>query len=393
VKVLILHQHFNTPVSGGPLRSYYLAKALLEKGIGVAVITGWKNPNYHVDNFEGIEIHYLPIAYDNRFGFYKRGLSFVRYAIDALSVAKKIPNVNLCYAISVPLTVGQSAIWIERRLRIPFYFEVGDLWPDAPIQMGFIQNPVLKQSLLWLEKRIYSRARHIIALSEPIRNVVLAKTGGSKLVSVIPNMADVQFFKNEPKNPEWEAKYSTYGKFVVSYTGAIGFANGLDYFMECARSSKKANLPIKFILCGDGAMTPHLKSVRKTLDLENLDILPFTGREGIAEILNVSDATFICYKPFPILETGSPNKYFDGLAAGKLIILNFNGWMRDEIEQAHCGVALDPRLPHEFAEKIRPFLEDTPRLRKYQQNARKVAEEKYARSLLSQRFASLFETI
>ena len=76
MKVLILHQHFNTPTAGGALRSYYLAKALTERNIGVVVITGYNGDHYKVENLEGIEIHYLPVAYDNRFGFWKRSKSF-----------------------------------------------------------------------------------------------------------------------------------------------------------------------------------------------------------------------------------------------------------------------------------------------------------------------------
>src|SRR5690606_10295668 len=163
-KVLILHQHFNTPDSGGPLRSYYLATALLDAGFEVAVITGGKGKKYQVTNCDGIEIHHLPVAYENRFGFYKRGISFVQYALGAVRVAPTIDNTGICRSDAVPVTGGQGAIWIRLVLRIPCLFEVGDLWPDAPVQLGFDRNPMLKESLYWLEKRIYSNARTVVAL-------------------------------------------------------------------------------------------------------------------------------------------------------------------------------------------------------------------------------------
>ena len=73
--------------------------------------------------------------------------------------------------------------------------------------------------------------------------------------------------------------------------------------------------------------------------------------------MNVTDASFVCYKPFNILETGSPNKFFDGLAAGKLILLNFQGWLKNEIEEHQCGINVDPADPGDFVKKIRPFIE------------------------------------
>ena len=390
VKVLILHQHFNTPDSGGPLRSYYLATALLDAGFEVAVITGGKGKKYQVTNCDGIEIHHLPVAYENRFGFYKRGISFVQYALGAVRVARTIENIGICYAISVPITVGQSAIWIRRFLKIPFIFEVGDLWPDAPVQLGFVRNPVLKESLYWLEKRIYSNARTVVALSEPIAAAIAGKSPATH-VKVIPNMADTEFFTPTIRDTKLEDKYGVKEHFVVSYVGAIGFANGLDYFIECARASQQANLPVKFLMCGEGAMRQQFKTVVQTLGLKNLTILPPAIRTEVKEILNVTDAAFICYRPFPILETGSPHKYFDGLAAGKLIIVNFKGWMKSEIEEAQCGIALDPRHPHTFTEAIKPFLGDANLLREYQSHARALAERKYSRRELSQKYVRLFQ--
>jgi glycosyltransferase involved in cell wall biosynthesis len=388
VKVLILHQHFNTPQKGGAIRSYYLAQALRTRNITPIVITAHGERVYRVEYVDGIEIHYLPIAYNNRFGFYKRGIAFIRYAVGALRLMRRMPKVDLCYAISVPLTVGLAAVWIKRRYSIPFDFEVGDLWPDAPVQLGFIQSPILRNSLYKLEKRIYHQARNIVALSPMIQQAIERKIPGKK-VSMIPNMADTEFYFPEPKDEQLVRKFNVEGKFVVSYVGAIGYANGLDYFLECARSSGRAGLNIQFLLCGDGALVDHLKSAAKQLQLKNLSFIPFQNRDGVRDVLNITDANFICYRPVSILETGSPNKYFDGLAAGKLIVINFGGWIREEMEARHCGIYTDPRNPVEFADKIAPFVADRNLLLQYQKNARKLAEERYSRSALSQRFLSV----
>jgi glycosyltransferase involved in cell wall biosynthesis len=389
VKVLILHQHFNTPEKGGPLRSYYLAKALIAKGFEVSVITARQQALYSRETISGIDVHYLPIGYNNRFGFYKRGISFLRYALSAVRIAGKIKNISVCYAISVPLTVGQAALWIKKTYHIPFIFEVGDLWPDAPIQLGFIHNKVLQKSLFLLEKHIYRNAKRIVALSDPIAKAILAKTPGVD-VTVIPNIADTDYYKPEPKDDGSVRELGVEGKYVVSYIGAVGFANGLDFFLECARASQKSELPVHFLLCGEGGAVDQLRNSATQLQLRNLSFVPFKNREGVRKVLNVTDATFISYRPFPILETGSPNKYFDGLAAGKLIIINFKGWIKDEIETEKCGFAVDTRYPHDFVNQLRRFLEDRKLENEYRGNARKLAERKYSRELLGKRFTDLF---
>jgi glycosyltransferase involved in cell wall biosynthesis len=390
VKVLILHQHFKTPAEGGAIRSYYLAKALVDKGIQVEVISAGNQKKYLVDDLEGIRIHYLPISYDNAYGFYARGFSFLKYTAEAVRIAGKIKDVNICYAISVPLNVGQAALLIKRFYKIPFIFEVGDLWPDAPIELGFIKNPILKLFLYGLEKRIYNQSNKVVALSTAIK-AAIQKKAPQKQVEVIENMSDTTFYVPEEKKQNLMDRFSiAKDEFVVSYIGAVGFANGLDYYLECARASQKEGLRVRFILCGAGAFTEQLKRVAKSLQLTNITFIPFQNRPGVKEVMNVTDASFISYKPFPILETGSPNKYFDGLAAGKLIITNFKGWIKNEIEHEQCGIALDSRYPHDFVKKIQPLLDNKSLLEQYKKNARRLAEAKYSRTILGEKFARLF---
>lgn len=390
MKVLILHQHFNQPAKGGAIRSYYLAKALVDKGIETVVITAHNEKRYKKQTLEGIEIHYLPVAYDNKFGFAARSFSFIKYNLGAIRMASRIQHIDYCYAISVPLTIGLVAMWLKTFRKIPFLFEVGDLWPDAPIQLGFVENFFFKEFLFSLEKRTYRSAKAVVALSPSIEAIVKKKMGSTSTIHQIPNMADCDFYKPEMKLPTLEEKHNVEGKFVVSYIGAVGVANGLDYFLECANASRKAQLPIQFFICGEGALRERLTKNAQQLGLSNLTFVDFQNREGVKELLNVTDASFICYKNVPILETGSPNKFFDGLAAGKLIIINFGGWIKAEIEDARCGIFVDPAHPTDFVKKISSFLSDPVQLKNFQAASRQLGEIKYSRKILSQKFSSLF---
>lgn len=390
MKVLILHQHFNIPQKGGAIRSYYLAKALADNGVKVYVITAHNQIDFRREIFEGIEVHYLPVAYDNRFGFVARSYAFLSYVWGAIRLSSQFKDVDYCYAISVPLTVGLAAQWIKRKYKIPYIFEVGDLWPEAPVQMGFVKNSIFQWSLYELEKSIYKSADSVVALSPGIQLAIEKKVPGKK-VHLIPNMADCDFYIPEPKDTALEEKYKVKGKFVVSYIGAVGLANGLDYLLECANASRKAELPIHFFICGDGALLDRLKGNVKQLELSNFTFIDFASREGVKELLNVTDAAFICYKPIPILETGSPNKFFDGLAAGKLIVINFGGWIRNEIEENMCGFYTNPHQPTDFVKKIKPFLEDKKLLTEYKQSSRQLAEKMYSREMLSKKFVKLFK--
>lgn len=390
VKVLILHQHFNTPEKGGAIRSYYLAKALVDHKMEVVVITGYNGGSYKYETVEGIEVHYLPVTYHNRFGFWKRSFSFLRYNMGVVKLAGQIKGVSICYAISVPLTIGLAAWWIKIRHGIQYIFEVGDLWPEAPIQMGFVKSVVFKKFLYGLEKFIYEKAESVVALSPMIREAILKKVPG-KQVHLVPNMSDTDFYRPEERKQAIVERYGVTGKFVVSYIGAVGLANGLDYFIECARASQIARLPMHFLMCGEGALVEYFRRIVKRHELTNFSILPFQNRDGVREVMNITDAAFICYKPLPVLETGSPNKYFDALAAGKLIVINFGGWIKDEIEKQQCGIYVDPKYPHEFVKKITPYLDNKDFVKSMQQASRSLAETRYSRKILSERFVSIFK--
>jgi glycosyltransferase involved in cell wall biosynthesis len=355
----------------------------------VYVITAHNDKNFKRENVEGIDVNYLPVKYDNRFDFVARSLSFLKYVWSAVRLSNQFKDVDYCYAISVPLTVGVAAKWIKGKHKIPYLFEVGDLWPDAPIQLGFVKNYFFQLFLYQLEKFIYKSANSIIALSPSIQSAIEKKVPGMK-VHLLPNMADCDYYKPEEKNALWEEKYKVRGKFVISYIGAIGFANGLDYLLECANASRKAELSIHFFICGDGALLDRLKVSARQLGLPNLTFVEFTNRAGVKELMNVTDATFICYKPIPVLETGSPNKFFDGLASGKLIVINFGGWIKKEIEENKSGVYVNPHQPTDFVKKIEPFLSDKALLSAYQQSSRQLAERKYSRNQLSKKFVELF---
>lgn len=387
MNIVILHQYFNIPAAGGPLRSYYLASALRQHGHNVVVITTTQSGSSRRENVEGIDVHYLSIPYDNSYGFYPRGLAYIRYAIQAYRIASRIAAVDICYAISVPLTVGVPALWLKSFKNIPYVFEVGDLWPDAPIELGFVKNPLLKWLLLRLEKTIYNRAKSIVALSEAIRERIATKTPG-KNIAVIPNMADTEYFKSANTSP---AKFGTTSPFIISYIGAVGFANGLDHLLECARACQKSSLPVRFVICGEGAFTKNLKAIKTQLKIDNLSFIEFQTRDGVKKLLDETHAIFVSYRPFPILETGSPNKYFDGLAAGKLVIVNFGGWIRKEVESNSCGVYVNTQRPHEIVDVLSPFLNDAELLRTYQSNARHLALKKYSREILGLQFARIFE--
>lgn len=379
MKVLYIHQYFRTPGEGGAIRSYYLAKGLVDHGIEVELITAHNSRKPLTKNIDGIKVHYLPVFYDNEQGFLQRTYAFFKFMRLARKKARDINNIDICYATSTPLTIGLSALKIKRDQNIPYYFEVRDLWPEAPFQMGVIKNKYLKKYLKNLEKQVYRNASKIVALSPGIKEQIESE-GSDKPITVIPNMSDVDFFVPEEKTAEMEALFNVEGNFVVSYFGTIGLANHLEYLLAVANESLKAKLPIKYLIIGSGGQLTRLKYMVKHFDLDNVQFLPFQSKFNLKRVLNVTDAAYVSFARKPIMETNSPNKFFDALASGKMIVTNTKGWVKDIVENDDCGFYYDPDRPKEFVRSIIPYLESSALLKQSQLSARMVAETKFAKS-------------
>lgn len=373
MKILYVHQYFKTPEEGGSIRSFYLAKGLVEAGHEVTMITAHNAP-YEVKKIAGIEVHYLPVSYDNSYGFIQRLWAFWRFVKLAKKEARKLARQDLAYVMTTPLTTGFIATYLKSELDLPYYFEVGDLWPEAPVQMGVIRNKWLKKWLYSLEKRFYFEAEKVIALSPAIRNYI-EKVSPNTRVYVIPNMADCKFF---------EASYSVgdfseSNQFQITYCGAIGKANQLEYLLDAARQSREAQLPVQFNIIGYGSELKKLRSMSKRL--KNVAFYPHSSKKCVKNLLNKSDAVYVSFKDVKVLGTGSPNKLFDSLAAGKLTIINFDGWIKNLIKKNKCGFHHNPYSTSEFVRKLKVFLDSPELLAKYQRNGRKLAELYYDKDI------------
>jgi UDP-N-acetylglucosamine:LPS N-acetylglucosamine transferase len=373
MRICLVHQYYKTPLSGGAIRSYHIAKYLTEKGHDVTVITARNNSAYSIDTVDGYEVHYLPIYYSNHLSFLSRIHAFLLFVWSANGLIKKLPRFDLNYVITTPLSTGLIALKSKRRYNTPYVFEVGDLWPDAPIQLGVIKNPILKWLTIRFEKKLYNQAESIVALSPDIKENILTKVYGKK-VTVITNLADINYFEGDAKQESLEERYNVKGKFVIAYIGTIGMANHLEYLIEVA-SALENDDRFYFIVMGSGARQVAVENVAKNKNLTNILFLPQCSKEGVHELMNIVDAIYVSFLNVPILSTGSPNKFFDGLAAGKLIIINFKGWIKSLVDKHQCGVYHDPEHPEMFLNLIRPYLDDNKKLLYVQENARLLAQQ------------------
>lgn len=396
MNILYIHQYFKTPREPGATRIYFLVEQLIKDGHNVTVITQKKTGDIarEIVHIDGIKIVNLKNAYSNDMSIPMRIKSFFLFMYKSTIEAFRHKEIDLVIATSTPLSVGLPAVLLKKFKKIPFIFEVRDLWPEVPIQMGGLKNPIGKSMAIWFEKTIYKNAIHIVTLSPGMYQGVVKYVSPNK-VSMIPNMAKIDRFWPREKNIEiiQNLKLLT-ESFKVIHFGTMGLANGLLYLMEAAKiASDEGNMDIDFVFLGEGNAKTQLERFAQKHQLKNVFLYERVPMAMTSEIVNICDVSMVAFLNIPILNTNSPNKLFDSLSAGKPIIVNSNGWTKDMVEEHHCGAYVDPENPREFYDLLISWKNNPALLEVMGQNARKLAVEKYDKSFLTKQFSDIVSSL
>jgi len=406
MRILYLHQYFVTRAGVGGTRSYEFARYLVNQGHEVVMVSAAAESSTQSSRLvnhrqvDGIDLIEVPAGHHDylrgtSMGYFKRIRSFLRFAFASSRVVVGIPRPDIVFATSTPLTIGIPALVASKRHKVPLVFEVRDLWPEAPIQLGALRSPFVIALARWFERTIYRNSAHVIALSPGMREGIVKTGVPPEQVSMIPNAADLELFSPAVDGREFRTRLGVNGQFVCSYFGTMGEANDLNPVVEAARLLRdRGEKGIVFVLHGAGKRRAELEGFCRRHALTNVVFSdPIPDKQAIAHLAAASDACMTIYKNVPILYTCSPNKLFDTFAAGRAAIVNSPGWLKDLVEQNEAGLYVRPDDADHLSERV-VFLRDHPELvEKYGRNARRLAEESFDRNKLAAQLLSIFDSV
>jgi glycosyltransferase involved in cell wall biosynthesis len=390
MRIIYIHQYFKTPEEGGAVRSYHLAKGLVQAGHDVELITTGNNPTYDQRWIDGIKVHYLPVKYDQKFSYLKRIWAFIDFVKKSKLLLKKLKRPDLLYISSTPLTTGLIGLWAKKKLAIPYVFEVRDLWPRAPIEVGAIRNPLLISYLQKLEARIYQNALSLVALSPGIANHLRTICSQSTL-HLIPNFSDLEQFQPIPKSDSILKKYGLAERFTIAYTGALGKVNAVEELIDLAELAFQRKKNWQFLIMGAGSHREYLEQIAQEKGLENVIFIPFGNKASVNEVLSLADFAWISFAHLPVLKTNSPNKFFDAIAAGKPVIINHKGWVYDLMKANHLGISCLPsKLDKAFAQ-LEELADSPEKIQEMGRNSRKLAKSYFSKELAVSRLVHVLD--
>ncbi len=395
--ILLIHQAFAALNDPGGTRHHELARYLSDLGHKVTVIaspvsylTGksqspshWSEQQIDDHGVTIIRAWTLPALHRS---FVWRVFSFFSFMFSSFWIGLSVKKVDLVWGTTPPIFQGITAWLLTRLKRIPFLFEVRDLWPAFAIAVGVLKNRCLIRLSEWLERFLYRHADHLVVNSPGFIDHV--KKHGAKEVTLIPNSADPNMFDPKISGSAFRAAIGLNDQFVVLYAGAHGMSNDLNVVLDTADLMRnQPNLVI--VLLGDGKEKPILLARAQALDLKNVVFLPPLPKSEIPGALASADACLAILKPLELYKTTYPNKVFDYMAAGKPVLLAIDGVIRHLVEQANAGLFINPGDPSALADGIHQLMADKAVAQTMGESGRKYIENNFSRAKIADQFNNL----
>ena len=359
--VLLVHQMFCAPDKPGGTRHYELARHLIQAGhrfTAIASTIRYRTGERHSgsrwltrEQVDGITIFYSYTYSAVHRSFAHRVVSFLSFMVSSFLAGVRVRGVDLVWGTSPSIFQGITAWLLARLKRVPFVFEVRDLWPAFAVDIGLLRNPVLIRAAEWLERFLYRRADHIIVNSPAYADHVQSKGVPAERVTLVPNGVDTAMFDPDADGTQVRREFGLDERFVVLYAGAYGLANDLGIVLQAADRLRERT-DIAFALVGDGKEKRNLMRQAEEMALSNVHFIPAQPKVRMREFLAAADAGLAILKDIPMFATTYPNKVFDYMAAGRPTVLAIDGVIREVVEAAEGGVFVPPGDPAALAEVV-----------------------------------------
>lgn len=396
--ILLIHQNFAALNEPGGTRHHEMARYLAKRGHQVTIITsrvsyltGSAIAGESVDPEEpNIRILHAYTYSALHRSFVHRVISFFSFMASSFLAGLKQRDVDLIWGTSPPIFQGLTAWALARLKRVPFLFEVRDLWPAFAVQVGVLRQPLLIRLSEWLERFLYRHANQVVVNSPGFLEHVLAR--GARRIALVPNGADPKMFDPAADGAAFRQDHGLDGKFVVLYAGAHGMSNDLGVVLEAA--NQLCQRPeIVFVLLGDGKEKPGLVAQAARLGLDNVQFLPPVPKAAMPAALAASDACLAILKPIPMYGTVYPNKVFDYMAAGRPVVLAIDGVIREVVERAGAGLYAPPGNAEDLAGAVRTLADEPARALEMGRRGRAYIEAHFDREILTGQFVKILEEL
>jgi glycosyltransferase involved in cell wall biosynthesis len=372
MRILLLTQWFEPEPT---FKGLLFARELAARGHDVEVLTGFPNypggdvyPGYRIrpwvrEQIDGISILRVALYPNHDKSGFRRALNYVSFAISAAVIGTAlVRKPDVVYVYSPPATIGFPAVALGLLRRVPFVYDICDLWPDTIAVSGMLSSPVAFRLLhKWCEF-VYRRARHIVVLSPGFKQQLVRRGVPPDKIDVIYSWCDENSVCCAgPGAPGKD--FGLQGRLNVVFAGTMGFAQALDTVLGAARMCTEALPSVQFVFVGGGVELTRLRQQVENEHLRNVRFLPRMPMSEIGNLLALADALLVHLKDDPLFRITIPSKTQAYLAAGRPMLMGVRGDAADLVLRSGAGLVFQPENADELCSSIRQLLSMSPQER------------------------------
>ena len=374
MRILLLTQWFEPEPT---FKGLLFARELAARGHDVEVLTGFPNypggdvyPGYRIrpwrrEQIDGISILRVTLYPSHNRSAFGRVLNYTSFAISAALIGTAlISKPDVVYVYHPPATIGFAAAVIGFFRRVPFVYDIQDLWPDTVAVSGMMSSPT---ALTLLDKWcnfVYRRARHIVVLSPGFKEQLVRRGVPPDKIDVIYNWCDETTIEPTTPDPELASRLGLANCFNLMFAGTMGTGQALDSVLEAAALCRQSLPNVQFVFVGGGVDRNRLEKKAGDLGLTNVRFLARQPMSAMGAVLGLADVLLVHLKDHPLFSITIPSKAQAYMAAGKPVLMAVRGDAAQLVTQSRGGLVCEPEDPRSIAETVARFAAMSPEQRR-----------------------------
>ncbi len=404
--ILFLTDNFPPEVNAPASRTYEHCREWIRSGHRVTVVTcfpnfptgkvyqGYRNRPWRWEEMDGIRVLRVWSYISANQGFIKRTLDYVSYMVSASLAAPWVRKPDVVIGTS-PQFFTVCAAWLVSRLRrVPFVFELRDLWPESIKAVGAMKDSLLIRFLEKLELFLYRKAAAVISVTRSFRDILIERGIEADKIHVVTNGLDPGRFRPMAKDRELLKEHRLEGRFVAGYIGTHGLAHCLETLLEAARqiASSPEGGDVSFLFLGDGANKSALVARSAEIGLENVVFLDSVPKSEVVRYWSLLDVSVIHLKKTELFRTVIPSKIFESIGMELPILLGVQGESADIVRSTGVGDLFEPENAAELGRKILALKQDHERFQLMKRKCSDAAKQ-YNRAALAQKMLGILKSL
>ena len=406
MKILIIAQNFYPETGAVPNRMLSFLDAIRDAGYECEIIAAKPNHPQGIiwDDFRGglistrtvrgVRVHYTWVYVRPDKGFFKRIIHYVSFMVLAVVTAFKVKRgTDIVLATSPPLFVGAAGWAISCMKSAKFVLDVRDLWPDVAIEMGELRGNTVIRVAKWTERFLYVHADQVIAVTDGFCRFIAEIAANGKKIEKITNGTLSVFLDRPAPNDNPLQDLGLADRFVVTFAGNIGLAQGLDHVIDAAGILQQSHPQVTFLFLGEGIEKPRLEARSNSDALTNVMFHPVVPVEKAADLLISSNALLVPLGNKPIYRTFIPSKLYDSMARGRPVLLSVDGEARSLLDKAAAGIYYHAEDADGLATAVIRLINDTTFASEAGRNGQRYAREHLNRAEQERKLVDLLSKL